>query len=178
MRMHPTLSAAKAMAVLTIALTSIGIAVFLRACKGNYMREAITQMLGYEQRAAIEHLLAGVGVPLSVGVPCLAVTFVLCLMSYWVCKQVQLTWPPLAKHPSEVVTLKDLPLIVGIWSIVYALAAVIWEWNQAYIGVYGGNPRGYVQWDQLCSDLGGAFIAFLFVRQVVAPRPARPLNTE
>lgn len=167
---YSTASVTRPLLSLVFALVSIGAAGFLRGCKGNAVRESITQLLGYEQRAAIEHLFAGVGIPLAVGILVLAMMYFSGWLSYKGCQWLKWTWPPLAKHPSGVATLRDLSRVVAVWSIVYVLAAALWEWNQASIGVYGSAPRGYVQWNQLCFDFVGAGFAFLVARRVGAPR--------
>lgn len=166
-----TASATRYAAALTVAFTSIASAVFLRAYRGNFVRETVTQVLGYEQRAAAEHFFAGVGTPIAAGLFFLTVTFILCWLSYHVCIRLRWTAARLAKHPTEVVTIRDLPFIVCIFAFGYVVLAVLWECGQAYVGVYGGLSRGYIQWNQLCCDVGGAVFAVLFARGIAGRYP-------
>lgn len=148
----------------------IGIAIFLRGGRGHSLRESITRMLGYEWRAAVEHLLSAIGVPLFVGVLGLGFLFFGCWLPYALCNFLGWNWKPLARHPREVANLEDLGWMVGIWSTVYLLAAVAWEWDQAHLGVYGAAPRTYLQWEQLGCDFIGVVIALGVARWVSRPR--------
>lgn len=149
---------------LALSVACINSAVFLRGCKDNLLRKRVTNTLGYEWRAAVEHLLSAIGIPLTVGVAFLGFLLASCWVSHVICKRVGWTWKPIAKHPREITSFEHLAIQVSIWSSGYVLAATTWEWSQAYIGVYGGAPRGYMQWEQLGFDLCGAFIAFYMAR--------------
>lgn len=166
-----TASTTRYAAALTIALTSIASAVFLRACRGNFVRETVTQVLGYEQRAAAEHFFAGVGTPIAAALFFLTVTFILCWLSYHVCIRLRWTWARLAKHPTEVATIRDMPFIACIFGFGYVVLAALWECGQAYVGVYVGPSRGYIQWNQLCCDVGGAVVAVLLARGIAGRYP-------
>lgn len=147
-----------------LSATCLALAVFLRGYKENLLRENITLMLGYEWRAAVEHLLTAIGVPLALSISFLSLTVTLCWVSYGACKLRCWTWPPFATHPREIATFELLAALVWILATVYVLLAIVWEWSQAYVGVYGGPPRLYLQWWQLCSDFMGASIAICVSR--------------
>lgn len=156
---HP--SPLKRVHIATLACAAcIASAVFLRVGKGNWLREGITDILGFEWRAVLEHLLAAIGVPVVTAVPCLGLTLGLSWAAHALCRRVGWTWEPLAKHPDKVASWKDLALLVGISTSLYILAGVFWEWRQAFVGVYGQGHRGYIQWSQLACDFSGALISF------------------
>jgi len=134
-------------------------AVFLRVFRSNPIRESVTSFLGYKWRAAVEHLLSGVGYPLLLGLLFVVGCVVLCSLSYWGCRYVGWTWKPLAKHPSEVMTLRNLSFVVGVFAVLYMCASLGWELNQAYGDVYKGPRRGYVQLEQVSADMLGAVLS-------------------
>jgi hypothetical protein len=55
-----------------------------------------------------------------------------------------------------------------IISIAYFVCALMWEHYQASVSVYGGPPRGYLQYDQFLADAIGAAFAVLVARWLVA----------
>lgn len=134
-------------------------AVFLRVFRGNTIRESVTGLLGYKWRAAVEHLLSGVGVPLMLGLLIVGGCVLLCSLSYWGCRYVGWTWKPLAKHPSEVMTLRELNFVVAAFAMLYMCTSLGWELNQAYGDVYKGPRRGYVQLEQVSADMLGAVLS-------------------
>lgn len=142
-----------------VATACIACSIFLRAATGNRLREAITLGLGHEGRAAVEHLLAAIGVPLATAFWFLAVLLTFCWASYAVCKWVGCPWKSLAKHPSEIASFEDFACHVCVWSAIYVVTAGVWEWEQAFVGVYGGAARGHIQWEQVCGDVLGALVA-------------------
>ena len=157
-------------------LSSIGLALFLRYLPGNPHREGITSLLGYEWRAVLEHLLSAFGIPLTVGLFGVYLTMAMCWVSHAICKRLGWTWEPIAKHPNEVVTLENLPFLVSIVSCVYFIAAVLWERSQAFESVYGGPPRGDMQWTQLGIDILGTALASGIAYWATKP-PRQPVQT-
>ncbi|MEH6461738.1 hypothetical protein [Chitinimonas sp. JJ19] len=137
--------------LLTISISSIIVAVFLRGCRGNAFREKGTILMGYKWRAAAEHFFSGLGVPLFTGFIFIFSTITLCCASYWICQRIG---RPLARHPSEIMTLQDLGKTVACFSIVYIIAAFVWELSQA------SSRNGTVQLEQLSADLLGALFAW------------------
>lgn len=170
MYLHRSAPFKRAFLAFGFAAACIACAVFLRAGKGHGLREAITLRLGYEWRAAVEHLLTAIGFPLAAAFLFLALLLTSCWLSYVVCKWAGWTWKPLAKHPREVASFECFAFGVCITSLVYFLVSVTWEWDQAFGAVYGGAARTYIQWDQVCSDVLGALVSVCIALTTSSPR--------
>lgn len=52
-----------------------------------------------------------------------------------------------------------------ILSMSYLACALVWEYRQAFVSVYGGPPRGYFQYDQFIADTVGVVVAAFIVRR-------------
>lgn len=141
--------------LLTTSISSIIVAVFLRGCRGNAFREKITILMGYKWRAAAEHFFSGLGVPLVAGFIFIGSTIMLCWASYRICQRIG---GPLARHPSEIMTLQDLGKTVACFSIIYVIASFGWELSQAR------SRNGTVQLEQLFADCLGVLFACLLAR--------------
>lgn len=154
-------------------------------------RYAVTQVLSADGRAVLEHVLSAVGLPLflhmmlivavpppadsafgySVRYPVMsaempwrsagpvqaAVNIV--LRNRWC----QWSWTTLLRVSSMLYRYCGT-----IISIAYFACALMWEHYQSYVSVYGGPPRGYVQYEQLLADAVGAVLAVLVARWFAA----------
>lgn len=134
-------------------------AIFLRVDRGNWLREQITHVLGFVARAAVEHLLVAIAIPI-----------VLAFFAEIVCWRLELSrrLQKLRGIDKSVPATLDAYItpkitfyfIAGI-AVFYAAGAFGVEWRQAYESVYGGPPRGYIQWEQVAADIAGSMLAVL-----------------
>jgi hypothetical protein len=154
----------------SIAVGAIGSALFLRYGHGP-SRQAITWLLGYEGRAALEHLLVAIGMPLAAGLMFFGYWVVLHratrLLGKWVSRLLQEPVPPLS----------TLPIVTAAFSTVYLLSQLVWEYGQKTHDVYGAAARGYIQPEQLVADLVGAIVAVLLAWHCMRGEKAlRPIH--
>jgi hypothetical protein len=147
---------------------AIGMACLLRMSQSHPVLARISRDLDHDMRAVIEHFLAGIGVPLTIGLLYIAVTRVCAQLLYRAAIPQAWPWSPLKKLQRKGVTFRDSALIVGWMAAAYAVVAFQWEWNQAYVDVYGAGPRGYIQWGQFAADLCGGTFALLLARRIAA----------
>jgi len=117
------------------------------------MREGITLRIGAEGRALLEHILAGLGVPL-------------CLHGFLLLAGGNAARAPAASWHTLPGAKALLALAVGlwryaflVWPAVYLVLSVRYELGQAWESVNGGQARGYVQYSQLLADAFGVAIA-------------------
>lgn len=166
-----------------LTLLSVGAAAIMAALWLRYLQmdaqQAVTQVLGAKGRAVLEHGLSAVGLPLLlhmmllVAVPSPANPGLRYAGPVWLAENIllrhmcQRLWAALLGVSSV------LNRYCGaIISVVYCAYALRWEHYQAYVSVYGGPPRGYLQYDQLLADVIGAAFA-VWVAKWVATNDER-----
>lgn len=162
--MHSTFLRRHGLTVIAAAVSSCSIwfALFLRGKRGNPIREGITTLLGYDGRAALERLLTAIGLPLASGLLIVFGTRILCHLCSAAANQLGVKSKWLTKSADEVVTTSSITCTVSLFSCVYLIWSIGWEWDQAFVSVYGKNARGSLQWDQLSMDVAGVLVAIVF----------------
>jgi hypothetical protein len=139
-----------------IAAVAIATAVYLRLGAGSPLRDAITYLIGYDWRACLEHMLAGIGVPLIVPAG-------IVLGSYhgdrWLHRVSGGRFANPAGSLEEYLDFRVLTAFVATVAVAFLIAEYQFESLQATVSVYGNAPRGYFQYDQYCADVIGAAIA-------------------
>jgi hypothetical protein len=139
-----------------VSLVALLVAVYLRGAVGHPFREALTHLLGYEARAAVEHFASALACPILLALP------------FW-----PFTGSSPSKHPSSRAAcrygarawLEQWPHLVVLSSAGYIACCYAWEWGQAFAGTSECAPRGYLQWEQLLADTVGAVVAIWVARR-------------
>lgn len=158
----------------------------------SVVRQAVTAMLGTDGRAALEHALAALGLPLVLHmmlmVPPLFQLRWGGLFPAWLRLSAKRNFAPLLSISSSIwlrsqsgqtrvnVTVASdwLTQNAGrILSVVYFSGTSLFEVHQAYISVYGGAPRGYLQYGQMLADAAGALLAMYAARRIVGDTEPR-----
>jgi hypothetical protein len=135
---------------LGLSLLTVSVAAYLHLGSGSALREWTTWLLGHDGRAVAEHALAGFGLPLA-----------LALLMFDALRRAELSFSSgRAQHIM-------LLCLHGAFALAYCAGSYSFEYEQAYLSVYGGAPRGYFQYGQLAADIIGALggLALLAVRQ-------------
>jgi hypothetical protein len=155
---HPVATASfRTISLLALATAAIAFAVGLRSAAGNAAREQITNLLGYEGRALLEHFLAGFGIPLGLVMSLYALAWVL-----------EKGWDRVRKldkrrKPTgsldDYADVKTALIATAFISVLYIGLELRFEWLEATQSVYGGPPRGHFQWGQFGADIAGALTA-------------------
>lgn len=146
-------------------LLTIVTALWLRLAKGDPLRENVTKILGYENRALVEHLLAAVAIPLMLSLIFFIVWWI--LEKFLEFLRLEFVGHRLTRRRTAVLPLDKLadPQIVFFETVflafVYCIAAFWFEWQQAAESVYGGPARGWFQYKQFAADFLGAVLAAL-----------------
>lgn len=136
-------------------------ALFLRYVPGNFIREAITQFLGYDKRAITEHILAGTGIPLLLTIGFIKGWRRFELLGQWL--KFCLCDIDKCKVPSWVFLAGSKVLILATFafSIAYIIGSYNFELYQAEVAAYHFPPRGYFQDTQFYADVVGSLLSFL-----------------
>ncbi|PZP71304.1 MAG: hypothetical protein DI604_15245 [Delftia acidovorans] len=138
-----------------VALLAMGAAIWLRSPWGKPLRH----LVGPDLTAAVEHLLAGFSYTLLAASAFYLGTMI--LLGLVLRLGLALDPDPEAHLPfSSIVT---LACVIGFGYLVYQ---GIWETRQAFVSVYGGPARGYVQHDQLFCDFAGVGLAIAWVQAI------------
>jgi hypothetical protein len=153
--------------LLLAALLCASAAVCLR-CWDCTVRNAITQFIGADRRALLEHFLAALAVPLGLH------SFLLCAAdgrpgrtAPWR-NPMPGRWPgPSRLACAAAAASKYAPFI---WAGVYLMLCIRFEMDQATVSVYGGAPRVHVQYGQLMADAAGAVLAAALAWRTTAGR--------
>jgi hypothetical protein len=163
----------------TLAITA---ALWLRFSHTPF-HHALTQVIGPDDRAALEHMLCALGLPMFLHMMLLVRLPAVVEATFKRVVRRAMMWSVSAwKQRAETVLaarcivlrgrychaswtdLRTLSNVLAhhcgaIISTTYFACAVAWESYQAYVSVYGGPPRGYLQYDQLLADAVGASYA-------------------
>ncbi|MCU6501961.1 hypothetical protein LPN04_29635 [Rugamonas sp. A1-17] len=139
---------------------SVGtLALFLRLCHGNPVRQWVTLNFGFEGRALLEHFFAAIAIPL------------ICATYMHLC----FSWPSGRTVHSPSIHCRIVAwlsahvglVLATVFGFVYFSANLVFEWNQAFVSVYGASARGYIQWTQIGTNLAGCIVACLLsIRRV------------
>lgn len=140
-----------------VSLVALLAAVYLRGAVGHPFRETLTHLLGYEARAAVEHFASAIACPILISLP------------FW-----PFTGSAPSKQPSSRAAfryrarawLEQSHHLVVLSSAGYLACCFAWEWAQAFTGTSEWAPRGYLQWEQLLSDIVGAVVAIWVARRL------------
>ena len=144
-----------------VSLATLLAAVFLRGAVGHPFREALTALLGYEARAAVEHFASAIACPILIALP------------FW-----PFTASSPSRKPSSRATFRHLARewleqwhhLVVLTSAGYLASCIAWEWTQAFVGISKLAPRGHLQWEQLTADFAGTLVAILVARKLEQTR--------
>jgi len=117
------------------------------------VRELVTALIGAENRGLLEHVLAGIAVPLSL--------YSFAFLAGGDGPQTTASWWRSLRAMNGLIALSNLVARYAflVWPAVYIILCVRFEIAQAEESVYGGPARGYVQYSQLLADGIGAAIA-------------------
>lgn len=130
-------------------------AAYLRGARGDFLRESITFLLGYQWRAVLEHLAMGFAVPLLCGM-CLSVD----------CRVGNRALAAVPLQPNRRVLAwmnnSGVPGVVLVFSLACFICQFVFEWEQAHRSVYGGTARGHLQWEQIAADGLGCWFAYRY----------------
>lgn len=160
---------------LSTSAVAITAALYLRFPKASALRYQITHVLGFEGRAALEHLLVGYGL----------VVFGVMFFGAQTLK------PPGSRQNDPAI--KRFRAFVVRWQLwvfsneiragrvlggIYLFGTVcIWEVAQAYIGADGLPARGYIQWEQIVCDIMGVALAVFHLKLIPSGLNLREART-
>jgi len=141
-----------------VAVAALLFAVFLRGAEGQPFREVLTQFLGYEVRATLEHLASAIACPILIALP------------FWPFTGTTDSYSN--AHPSSA-GFRDAARawfdhgqhLVALGAVGYLACCFVWEWTQAYVGTLEMAPRGFLQWEQVAADIFGAVVGVMLVRR-------------
>lgn len=145
-------------------LLSMIAALWLRLAQGDPLREHVSRILGYENRAVVEHFLAAMGTPiflaLIVYIGCwLLDKFLEFLRLEFVRFRIKHRRKPVLPL-DEVADPKRVFFAIMISSLGYCIASFVAEWMQADERVNCGS-FGCFQYHQYAADFLGAVLATL-----------------
>jgi hypothetical protein len=146
-----------------LGMFAIRVALFLRTPKVSVLRDELTNAIGYEARATVEHFLAAYGLVI------LTVLF-LCIWYHVTMRDgpkvsrlgrpVNRLQPSFARWYRWVFTREVLVALV-IAAMYLGCTVGWWEVKQAYFGWDNHPARGVLQYGQIAADLLGAILAVL-----------------
>ena len=160
----------------------------------SIMRQAATELLGTSGRAVLEHALAALGLPLVLNMILVLPTLFRLRGASAFNARLRLSAKPhfaafwsIASSLSVNSQYRRIHAWVtkasewlmhnasAIHSAVYFLGTALFEVQQAYFSVYGGDARGYLQYGQMMADAAGALLAMYAAQRFV--RDSEPDGT-
>ncbi|MCP3656752.1 hypothetical protein ACIPLR_24830 [Herbaspirillum huttiense] len=148
---------------LFLGMFAIRVALFLRTPKVSALRDELTNAIGYEARATVEHFLAAYGFVI------LAVLF-LCIWYHLTMRG----GPKISKYGRPVNRFQpgfarwyrcafthEVHVALVIAAMYLCCTVGWWEVKQAYFGWDNHPARGELQYEQIAADLLGAILAVL-----------------
>ncbi|NHZ39373.1 hypothetical protein [Massilia aquatica] len=130
-------------------------ALYLRGGQGNFFRETITYALGFEWRAALEHLLAAFAVPTLCGI----LLSIDCRAGNRQIARVPAGW---TNRVLSWMSNSGVPGVVLVFAFAYFALQFRCEWDQAFRSLNGAAARGYLQLLQIGADGLGCWFAYLY----------------
>lgn len=138
-----------------LAILAMSTAFWLRSPWGTPLRH----LVGPNFTAAVEHLLTAFSIPLL-----LATAFYVGSMIFlWLGLRMGLSLSP---DPESHVPFSSIVTVACVMGFGYLVYQGIWETRQAFVAVYDGPARGYIQHEQLLCDLAGVGFAVAWVRAI------------